>query len=543
MEWFNNLKIGTKLSLSFISFALFSTFLTFFTGFQTSGTFEIISFLILETILAALLGIFISKNINKTLKNLSRMMHEMRQGHHCEKLNISSKDELGTISLEMNQFSDYLQKSILSNIIKIAEGNFSSESVLLDDKDEFSQAFSKLTNVYINLKNETELMFQAYKDGNTDYRIDEIKFLGDYKKIIGNINKTINEIVMVVRHGYAAMQSFSEGNLSARMDGEYKGNFNRYKNNINHLGESLERMISDVSNIIKDTTSATNEISSSIEEISAGAEEQSQQAVEVAGAVEEMTKTILETSKNAGSAADASKQYGDIAKEGGYAVNRTIEGMNQIAAVVKKSAGTVHELGSSSNQIGEIIQVIEDIADQTNLLALNAAIEAARAGEQGRGFAVVADEVRKLAERTTKATKEIAAMIKKIQKDTQDAVISMEEGTVQVEKGIQLADHAGSSLKQIIDGADKVVDIVMQVAAASEEQSSTSEQISKSIEAISSVTQESSVGLQQIARAAEDLNHLTRSLDSLISNFKTTSSFQYHSLKSLPKKEYRKVSI
>jgi methyl-accepting chemotaxis protein len=164
--------------------------------------------------------------------------------------------------------------------------------------------------------------------------------------------------------------------------------------------------------------------------------------------------------------------------------------------------------------------VIDDIADQTNLLALNAAIEAARAGEQGRGFAVVADEVRKLAERTTKATKEIATMIKQIQKDTYDAVDSMNEGTKQVEKGKLLAERAGSSLKEIIVGAELVVDIVTQVAAASEEQSSASEQISKNIEGISSVTQESASGIQQIAHASEDLNRLTLNLQELVAQFK-----------------------
>jgi methyl-accepting chemotaxis protein len=316
------------------------------------------------------------------------------------------------------------------------------------------------------------------------------------------------------------MAKFGDGDLTFRMSGDFKGNFKSYKDKINFLGESLENIIGEVAKVIAATSNATNDITTSIAEMAAGSEEQSRQTSEVASAVEEMTRTILDTSANSSAASDAAKKAGDIAKDGGKVVNETIEGMIRIADVVKKSAVTVQALGNSSDQIGEIIQVIDDIADQTNLLALNAAIEAARAGEHGRGFAVVADEVRKLAERTTKATKEIANMIKQIQRDTSGAVNSMEEGTGEVEKGKSLADRAGDSLKEIIKGSEEVVDISIQVAAASEEQSSAAEQISKNIDAISSVTQQSSAGLQQIAKTAEDLIHLTSNLESVISKIK-----------------------
>jgi methyl-accepting chemotaxis protein len=317
------------------------------------------------------------------------------------------------------------------------------------------------------------------------------------------------------------MDKFSEGDLTVsvvpeREDDEigklFRG-FNKSVQNIRNIVES-------VTEAIQATASASNQISSSSEEMAAGAQEQSSQTTEVAGAVEEMTKTIMETTRNSSTAAEAAKNSGTIAKEGGRVVSDTIEGMNRVAEVVRKSAETVQALGKSSDEIGEIVQVIDDIADQTNLLALNAAIEAARAGEQGRGFAVVADEVRKLAERTTKATKEIATMIKQIQKDTEGAVESMHKGTEEVEKGKALADKAGQSLNQIINGADAVVDMITQVAAASEEQSSAAEQISKNVEGISNVTQESAAGVQQIARAAEDLNRLTVNLQELISRFK-----------------------
>jgi methyl-accepting chemotaxis protein len=254
--------------------------------------------------------------------------------------------------------------------------------------------------------------------------------------------------------------------------------------------------------------------------MAAGAQEQSAQTAEVASAVEQMTSTIVETTRHTAVASESSERAGSAAKEGGQIVLQTVEGMSRIAEVVLKAGMTVKELGNSSDQIGEIVQVIEDIADQTNLLALNAAIEAARAGEQGRGFAVVADEVRKLAEITTKETKEIGEMIRKIQADTGGAVESMELGVEEVEKGKHLADRAGDSLDIIIKGSIEVVDLVTQVAAASEQQSSTVTEISRSIDGINSVTQESASVTQQIARAAESLNMLTSDLQELVGRFR-----------------------
>ena len=351
-------------------------------------------------------------------------------------------------------------------------------------------------------------------------RADASKHPGDFRKIVQGVNDTLDAVIKPVQEGSNALVVMATGDMTARMHGEYRGDLQLIKDSINKVGGSLQDALRKVSEAVSATASASSQISSSTEEMAAGAQEQTSQASEVASAVEEMTKTIMENSKNASVAADTAKQARVSAEAGGKVVDDTVQGMKRIAGVVNKSAETVKELGRSSDQIGEIIGVIDDIADQTNLLALNAAIEAARAGEQGRGFAVVADEVRKLAERTTKATKEIAGMIKKIQADTTGAVQSMEEGTQEVERGIELADKAGMSLKEIVGVSQKLTDMVTQIAAASEQQSSASEQISKNVEGISKVTGETAQGTQQIARAAEDLNRLTDNLQKLISDFK-----------------------
>jgi methyl-accepting chemotaxis protein len=489
------------------------------TGMAYSSIKFMILIIIVSFIAAILLAYIFYISIVHPLDKTGNLVKEMGNGHLNNRLNLNRNDEFGMMASAMDKFADHLQFNIVSNMKKISDGDFNVDIVAKDNNDEITPALNNIAFTLNGLKRETDLMTEAFTVGKTDYRGDSGKFNGGYKEIVDEFNNTVSQIVSVVRDGYGIMKKLTDGDLTARMDKEYKGNYNWYKNYINNLGESLLNLVSEISTTIKATNNASSEISSSSEEMSAGAQEQSQQTLEVAGAVEEMTTTILETTKNASLASEASKKYGGIAKDGGTAVNETIDGMNKIAEVVKKSAGTVQLLGKSSEQIGEIIQVIDDIADQTNLLALNAAIEAARAGEQGRGFAVVADEVRKLAERTTKATKEIAEMIKQIQRETTNAVVSMDEGTKEVEKGLLLADNAGASLKQIIEGAGNVVDIITQVAAASEEQSSASEQISKNIEGISSVAEQSAVGITQIAKAAEDLNRLTFNLQELISKF------------------------
>ncbi len=322
------------------------------------------------------------------------------------------------------------------------------------------------------------------------------------------------------------MRKFADGDLSVGIKAENDDEVGKLFTGFNKSVQNIRDLIKKVHESVEATTNSSNEISSSTEQLAAGSQEQSSQTSEVAVSVEEMTRTILESTKNSATASENAKKAGEFAAEGGKAVENTIEGMKKIAEVVDHASETIKQLGSSSQKIGDILEVIDDIADQTNLLALNAAIEAARAGEQGRGFAVVADEVRKLAERTTKATKEIAAMIKEIQIDTEKAVHSINKGTEEVEKGKQLAFNAGESLKEIIKSSLKVLDEVNQIASTSEEQSAAAEQISKNIEAISNVTHESAAGIQQVAQSAGDLKKLTEDLQHLVNNFRLDKKYE-----------------
>ena len=424
-------------------------------------------------IFAVLFGFIIARSIAGKIKKLEAAAGKVAGGDTTVQLDIQTKDEIGHLASSFNQMVVHI-----NNQIEEVE----KKSSLAEKAAAEAEASQKEV--------------QAHQD----YLANKVE-------------------VMLVQ-----MEKFADGDLTVSLEVTKDDSIGKLFKGFNLAIQKINDIITKLSEASLATASASTEISSSAEEMAAGSQEQSAQTSEIASAVEQMNKTIVDTTKNATVAAENAKGAGQKAIEGGKVVSQTIEGMNRISDVVSKSAKTVYMLGQNSDKIGEIISVIDDIADQTNLLALNAAIEAARAGEQGRGFAVVADEVRKLAERTTKATKEIADMIKQIQHDTGEAVSSMQQGTKEVEVGKQLVHEAGDVLKEIITSSQKVSDTIVQVAAASEEQSSASEEIRNNIEGISNITNEASKGIQQIARAAEDLNMLTINLQDLVNKFKLDSA-------------------
>jgi methyl-accepting chemotaxis protein len=284
--------------------------------------------------------------------------------------------------------------------------------------------------------------------------------------------------------------------------------------------ESLRDMVSQTVNISMNIASASSQLQSTSEQIATGAEEVASQTSTVATASEEMASTSAEIASNCTSAAESSRRTSEYANTGVAVVQETIVGMGKIAERVKQTAATIDALGTRSEQIGEIIGTIEDIADQTNLLALNAAIEAARAGEQGRGFAVVADEVRALAERTTKATKEIGSMIKAIQSETGDAVRSMEEGVREVEKGAVSSQKSGESLQEILDQINEVNMQIHQIATAAEQQTATVSEITTNIHQVTEVVHQSARGADETSAAAAQLADQSQQLQALVGRFR-----------------------
>lgn len=284
--------------------------------------------------------------------------------------------------------------------------------------------------------------------------------------------------------------------------------------------ESLRQVISNTSHTAADIASASLQLQAASRELSSASEHAAGQVSAIATASEEMAATSNDISRNCASAAETSHKSAETAHSGEQVVKLSIAGMTTLAGQVQQVAQTVGALGARSDQIGAIVGTIEDIADQTNLLALNAAIEAARAGEQGRGFAVVADEVRALAERTTKATREIGEMIKAIQLETQQAVHAMSASVAEVDKGVQAAEDSQRALQEIMARIDEMTGQVGMIATAAGEQTTTTAEISSNLHQVTDTVQKTARGSDETASAAAMLARQAQELNELVRHFR-----------------------
>jgi methyl-accepting chemotaxis protein len=325
--------------------------------------------------------------------------------------------------------------------------------------------------------------------------------------IIGRLVNTLHAVV-------SRMRKIAAGDLTGEAVSV------RSSDELGQLAEATNQMQTGLTDLVGRITSTAEQVAASSEEMAASTEQQRAQLNQVAAAIEEMAATVTEVSGRTGEVSRQSSEAGRQAQQGGQIVEHTVTEMAQIAAQVESTSNAVGQLSERATQIGAILTVINDIADQTNLLALNAAIEAARAGEHGRGFAVVADEVRKLAERTQVATLEVSKSVTEIQQSTQQATAMMATSKGRVTDGVGLASQAGSSLKAIVQGSNDVAQSIDSIAAAVEEQSATSAEIARSVEVISAAADEATQGANQAAAAATQLSSNAEELRELIGRFR-----------------------
>ena len=400
-----------------------------------------ISIIVVGTVLGLLISFFFIRGITRPLNEIVTVAKRTAEGDLSYEIAIDSGDEIGALAKVFREMMDYF-KAMAATAEEIAAGDLRGDVTPKSERDVLGNAFVKM---------------------------------------LKGLRGTITE----VRNGADQISSAST--------------------QIAATSEQAARNNESAATAVEETTSTMHEMSANIQNVAKNTQGQASSVTETSAAIEQMIASTQRIADTTGQLVGLSQKTKEAVELGLTAVDKSIRGTDEISRTIVRSADTIAALGSRAEDIGKIVDVIDDIAEQTNLLALNAAIEAARAGEQGLGFAVVAEEVRKLAERSAQSTKEIAELISGIQKEAQEAVKLMDTSTQIVEKGVELNNQVGSSLRNIAGSVGEVDRYAKEIGAATQEQSSGSSQIGKASENLREITQEITSATDEQASAAEQI--------------------------------------
>lgn len=357
-------------------------------------------------------------------------------------------------------------------------------------KESINQSITAINNLIID----SNALIEGALQGRLELRVDDSKHQGDYRKIVSGFNETLDALTFPMNEILAALERISEGDLSVQITGEHQGDLGRMKNALHKTLKAFNKIMANIAESVNQIQTGAHQVADSSQAVSQGATEQAGSLQETTVSIEEITTQTKQNSEHAQMANQISKEASEAAEAGNLQMGRMLEAM--------------HDINNSSNQIAKIIKVIDEIAFQTNLLSLNAAVEAARAGVHGKGFAVVAEEVRNLAQRSAKAAKETEKLI---------------EGSVEkIRVGADIADQTAQALDSIITNITKVNDLMDEIASASTEQVEGIEQISQALRQFDEVTQANAASAEQSASAAEELSGQAINLQKLVGKFRLT---------------------
>ena len=501
---------------------------------------------VIGLLLGAIIGLYLVMGLIRALKQLANYAEEVAQGHFESTPKIKEKGEMGAVVEAIQSIPKVLRNVILESrelTGHVRHGKYRTRI----DASHFQQGFAELTS-----------MFNEVSDSYTNVLdIVPVPIIACDKNIaVQFLNKSAQgtlggnlEGESYTKHlcaeGRTDSQSF--GQIAMTRDAAYTdettirpqgvlmnvsatttplhdeaGSVVGFLELLTDLTEiknkqnTILRVAEQASHISNRVAAASEQLSAQVEQVSRGAEMQRSRVESTASAMTEMNSTVLEVARNAGQASEQSEQTRDKANEGSNLVNQVVQSIHKVNEVTSALHVNMQELGAQAESIGGVMNVISDIADQTNLLALNAAIEAARAGEAGRGFAVVADEVRKLAEKTMQATQEVGGNIAAIQNSTQVNVKSVAEASKAVEQSTELVNASGNALTEIVALASSSSAIVASIATAAEEQSATSEEINHAIDEINHVVAETTDGMNEASQAVQELSHMAQELNRVL---------------------------
>ena len=459
------------------------------------------------------------------------VIHSMLNGNPAKRIqqikNPTARAKLLEVQKQFNQIRTQVG-AILDRSPEMFQVSGAAEEVL-SSSDATLQQIEKMEKAYEEVTSSRKELFYAFALGGISIlfivSIIVLYFLAQRRALVNTeeqrrtteeTNKRNQEAILRLLD---EMGDLADGDLTvqATVTEDITG---AIADSINYAIDALRNLVQAINETTLQVSSAAQQSQATAMHLAEASDHQAQQITAASSAINEMAVSIEAVSNHAGELAGEANRSVDIAVRGNEAVQRTIHGMDSIREQIQETSKRIKRLGESSQEIGDIVELINDIAEQTNILALNAAIQAAMAGEAGRGFAVVADEVQRLAERSADATKQIEALVKGIQSDTKEAVASMEQSTAGVVQGAQLAQNAGQSLESIENVSKHLADLIRNISDSARQQASAANNISDTMNVIQEITTQTSAGTNETAASIGNLAELANELRRSVAGFK-----------------------